>query len=247
MEYFKTRHTVRQYADREVSDTLIREIFTDAMHAPTCGGMQLYTAVVTRTPDTVKRMSALHFNQPAASGAKAIVTVCADFNRMTRWCELRDADAGYDNLLSLTNAMADAYALAQQFITVAELKGLGVCWLGTATYNAAAIADMLHLPELTLPVCSLALGWPEGTPRDAERLPVDATLVWETYPEWTDADVEEFHAEKENLEVNKGYVKENGLDNLAQVFAQVRYPRAANEGASETLREFLIRQRFLKP
>lgn len=244
-EYFRTRHTVRNFSSREVPDSLIKEIFEDAMHAPTCGGMQLYTAVVSRTHETLKEMAALHFNQPAAIGAKALITICADFNRMTRWCEIRNADAGYDNLLSLTNAMADAYAFAQQFITAAEMRGLGVCWLGTATYNAAAIADMLHLPELTLPVCTLAIGWPEGEPQEAERLPIDAVLVWERYPDRSDKEIEEIHAEKESLEVNKGYVKENGLDNLAQVFAQVRYPRSTNEAASASLREFLTRQKFL--
>lgn len=244
-EYFRNRHTIRQFADKPVPDTLIKEIFEDAMHAPTCGGMQLYTAVVNRTPETLKEMAALHFNQPAATGAKVMVTVCADFNRMTRWCEVRNADAGYDNLLSLTNAMADAFAFAQQMITSAEVRGLGVCWLGTATYNAAAIAEMLHLPPLTLPVCTLAIGWPEGKPQEAERLPDEAVLVWERYPDWTDEDIEKIHEEKESLEVNKGYVKENGLDNLAQVFAQVRYPRSMNEGATESLREFLTRQKFL--
>lgn len=244
-EYFRNRHTVRNFSSREVPDSLIKEIFADAMHAPTCGGMQLYTAVVNRQPETLREMATLHFNQPAASGAKVLITVCADFHRMTRWCEVSDADPGYDNLLSLTNAMADAYAFAQQFITAAEMRGLGVCWLGTATYNAAAIADMLHLPALTLPVCTLAIGWPEGEPQEAERLPEDAVLVWERYPDWSDADIKDIHSEKESLEVNKGYVKENGLDNLAQVFAQVRYPRSMNEAATESLREFLIRQKFL--
>lgn len=244
-DYFRNRHTVRQFSSKPVPDSLLKEIFADAMHAPTCGGMQLYTAVVNRQPETLKEMAALHFNQPAAVGAKAMVTVCADFNRMTRWCRVRNADAGYDNLLSLTNAMADAFAFAQQFITAAEMRGLGVCWLGTATYNAAAIADMLHLPPLTLPVCTLAIGWPEGVPQDAERLPEDAVLVWERYPDWSDKDIEAIHAEKESLEVNKGYVKENGLDNLAQVFAQVRYPRSMNESASASLSAFLSRQHFL--
>lgn len=245
MEFFRNRHTVRQFSDRLVDDALISEIFNDAMHAPTCGGMQLYTAVVTSTPETLKEMAALHFNQPAATGAKAIVTVIADFNRMTRWCDIRNADAAFGNLLSLTNAMADAYAFAQQFITAAEMRGLGVCWLGTATYNAEAIAKFLNLPNLTLPVCSLAIGWPEGEPQVAERLPASAVLAWEKYPEWSDADIDTIHAERESLEVNKGYVQENNVENLAQVLANVRYPRGMNEGASETLTAFLKKQKFL--
>ena len=56
--------------------------------------------------------------------------------------------------------MTDAVILAQQIVTVAELNGLGSCYLGTVTYNPEEISRLLGLPELVVPVACVALGYP---------------------------------------------------------------------------------------
>ena len=46
------------------------------------------------------------------------------------------------------NASMDTLLVAQTFCTLAEEAGLGICYLGTTTYNPQMIIDTLHLPEL---------------------------------------------------------------------------------------------------
>lgn len=237
-EYFSKRRTVRKFEDKDIDAKMLNNILLSASKAPTCGNMQLYSVVVTRNPERRKELAALHFNQPA-SQAPVMLTVCADLERMTRWAQLRNADAGFDNLLSLSSALADAYIYAQQIVTIAEMAGLGTCYLGTATYNAPEISALLHLPKRVVPVACIALGWPAEEGVETERLPLEAIMHEEEYRHDNDDEFLALHHDKEEYPANKGYVEENGKDNLAQVFTEVRYPRAMNEEFSAKLTTWL--------
>ncbi|MDE5847147.1 MAG: nitroreductase family protein, partial [Muribaculaceae bacterium] len=160
MEYFSKRATVRNYEKRHIPESLLDDILERAMRAPTCGNMQLYSVVVTRDPEKLARLAKEHFNQPASTGADVILTICADFNRFTEWCEASGAKPGYDNFHSFMMALTDAVIYAQQVVTIAEMEGLGTCYLGTVNYNARQISDLLELPDLVVPVASLSLGYP---------------------------------------------------------------------------------------
>lgn len=243
--YFIQRRSVRKFSDRPVTRTMLSEILTAAAKAPTCGNMQLYSVIVTRDEARKAELAKQHFCQPATE-APVILTICADFNRFTRWCQLSNADAGFDNLESFMSATADAIILAQQIVTIAEMEGLGTCYLGTVTYNALEIAALLCLPELTVPVACLALGWPDGEGVETERMPIEAFVHEEEYRADSDEEVLRLFKSKEEYPANKGFVEENGKDNLAQVFAEVRYPRAMNEEFSVKLTDYLRKTGFLK-
>ena len=51
---------------------------------------------------------------------------------------------------------------------------------------------------------------------------------------------------KEELEVNKQFVRENNKETLAQVFTDVRYTKANNEYFSDVLLKVLKDQGFMK-
>lgn len=244
-EFFSHRATVRKYTEEAPSRELIDSILAASMRAPTTGNMQLYSVIETRDAEMSRRLAELHFNQPAAAGAPVMLTFCADYYRFTRWCEVSDADPGYDNFLSFTSAMMDAVILTQQFVTLAELCGLGTCYLGTCLYNAPEIAALLKLPRLTVPVACISVGYPAEQPEATERLGVEGVLYRETYPELKDADIVEIYKAKDDFAPNARFVAENGKQTLAQVFTDVRYPRAMNEETSAKLLAFLRTQGFL--
>ena len=244
-DYFISRQTVRNYERREVPRELVRDIVERAMRAPTCGNMQLYTVVATRDAEMKSRLEPLHFNQPAATGSSVILTVCADFNRFTRWCELSGAKPGYDNFHSFIVAMTDAVILTQQIVTIAEMEGLGTCYLGTVNYNAAAISELLSLPDLVVPVASISLGYPAAKEGQCERLPVEAVLHEETYRADTDEEIMELFKTKDDFLPNKEFVKENGKESLAQVFTDVRYPEDVNLSVSDSFVKLLKDKGFI--
>lgn len=238
-KYFSERRTIRSYTSEPVSDDLLNRLLDAAMHAPTTGNMQLYSVVVTRTDEGKKRLAPLHFNQPCVEQAAVVLTFCADCHRFTRWCEASGVDAGFNNFQSFFAAVLDTALFAQQFNTLAELNGLGCCYLGTTSYNAPQIAETLSLPAMVVPVVTLTVGYPASAGVDSGRLPLAAVMHTEKYADYTDEAVRELYAEKEVRDDSRRFVTENNCRNLADVFVSVRYPRPSNEEFSKIYSEFI--------
>lgn len=241
MKYFNNRTTIRNYSSKIIDNELLNDMLEAAAHAPTTGGMQLYSVIVTENEEMKQRLMPCHFNQPMVAQAPVVLTFCADFNRFVKWCQLRDAEPGFDNLQSLMSAILDVTIFAQQFNTIAEMQGLGCCYIGTTTYNAKEIAEVLHLPRLVVPIITLTVGYPDESvqPVATERLPLHGIVHHETYQDYTAHDIDEIFAEKESLPVNQGFVKENNKQTLAQVFTDVRYPKAVNEEFAKRLYDYI--------
>lgn len=244
LDFFRQRRTIRKYSDREISDAEINEMLEAAFNAPTTGGMQLYSVIITRSEEGKKALSPLHFNQPCLASAQAVLTFCADFNRFEKWCELSKAEPGFNNVQSLVAAMLDTTIVAQQFCTIAEMNGMGTCYLGTTTYNAPEIAELLRLPSRVVPVITVTLGYPEDNSEKADRISSDAMIHRGHYRDYSPEVIKSYYAEKENREDSRRFVEENGKESLAQVFTEVRYPKGNNEHFSEIFKEFVRKQGF---
>ncbi|MDE6299507.1 MAG: nitroreductase family protein [Muribaculaceae bacterium] len=243
-DFLKNRHSYRNFSKQTVSDQLLEEIIEDAMRAPTCGNMQLYSVIVTRDADMKEKMAPMHFNQPAAKNANVILTICADFQRFSKWCELSDAVPGYDNFHSFITALTDGVIFAQQITTVAESKGLGTCYMGTVNYNATAISELLELPELVVPVACIALGYPEGEPEIVERLPLKAVMHKEKYEKFSNQEIIDLFKVKDEFPLNVHHKEINGKSSLAQVYTDIRYPKEMNEQVSKTFLNLIVDKGF---
>jgi FMN reductase [NAD(P)H] len=240
------RRTIRQYSSQPVDDQLLNRLLAQAARTQTMGNLQLYSVVVTRSQEQKQLLAPAHFNQPMVMQAPVLLTVCADFNRTTQWAHCRQAEPGYDNLLSFINAATDALLYTQTLCCLMEEEGLGYCFLGTTVYQPQTIIDVLHLPRLTMPVATLTVGWPDEEPPLTDRLDVAAFVHQETYHDYTPADIDRHYAHKESLPENQRFVSINHKHTLAQVFTDLRYTRADNEAMSATLIETLRQQGFLE-
>lgn len=246
MKTINTRRSIRRYADRPVDDQLLRRLLAEAERTQTMGNLQFYSVVVTRSDEMKRRLAPAHFNQPMVIEAPVVLTFCADTRRTTVWCENRDAQPGYDNMLSYQNAATDALLFCQTFCNLVEEEGLGCCFLGTTVYMPQMIIDTLQLPELVVPVATITLGWPDEQPELTDRLPLDAIMHSETYHDYTPESINRFYAEKEALEESKEFCRINNKQTLAQVFTDCRYTKKDNEAMSAGLMDVLRRQGFLK-
>lgn len=245
MESLRNRATVRRYLDKEVDSALLETLLETAFRSSNTGNMQLYSVIVSRDAATKQALAPCHFHQPQMA-APVVLTFCADLHRYSQWCLQRKASPGFDNIQSLAYASVDAVIAAQTFCVAAEEAGLGICYLGTTTYTAGQIVDVLRLPPLVFPIATVTLGWPAEKPEPCERLPLEAIVHSETYHDYAPADIDRLFAEKEQLPANRHYVEINGKETLAQVFTDIRYTRRDNELFSEELLKTLRRQGFLK-
>jgi nitroreductase len=239
------RRTIRKYSSKAVSDDLLNELLDAGCRSSTTGNMQVYSIIVTRDKAQKRELSPLHFNQKMVLEAPILLTFCADFNRFNKWCRLRNAEPGYDNFLSFLTAAIDALLVAQTICIAAEARGLGICYLGTTTYMAHKIIEVLKLPKGVVPITTITLGWPAEHPEQPDRLPLEAVIHKEIYSDYSDSDIERFYSDKERRDDSIQFIRENDKTSLAQVFTDVRYKKEDNVYFSNMLIKVLKDQGFM--
>jgi nitroreductase len=244
-ELLSDRRSIRRYSSEPVNDRLIEDLLTTGCRASTTGNMQLYSIIITREEEKKQELSPLHFNQKMITEAPVILTFCADFNRFNKWCLTRNAEPGYDNFLSFLTAAIDSLLVAQTVCIAAESKGLGICYIGTTIYNAHKIIEVLKLPKGVVPVTTITLGWPDETPDQVDRLPLEAIIHSEYYRDYNSQSIEKFYKAKERRKDSQQFVIENKKETLAQVFTDVRYRKADNIFFSKILLKVLEEQGFM--
>lgn len=242
---FSNRRTIRKYRDKNIPYEKILEMLETASHASTTGNMQLYSVVITQDKEQKELLSPLHFNQPMIKGAPVVMTFCVDYNRFSKWCEYSDATPGYDNFHSFISAALDTVIIAQQFCSVAESEGLGICYIGTTTYNANGIIDLLNLPKLTVPLITITVGYPADIPQMSDRIDVNGFVHNEKYSDYDKNNISEIYGYKEEMEENKHFIAENNKTTLAQVFTDIRYTKENNIHISKEFMNVLKRQGFI--
>ena len=246
MDLLKNHKTIRNYSSRKIEEHILTELLECAARTSNTGNMQTYSIVVTTDAELKARLSPCHFNQKMTTEAPAVVTFCADFNRFNKWCEQRNATPGYDNFLSFSSAMIDAMLAAQNFCIAAESKGLGICYLGTTTYTADKIIDILNLPKFVVPITTVTVGYPAEIPTlQEDRLPLNGIVHYETYKDYSPENIDEIYRKKEALESSAKFIEEHNKETLAQIFTDIRYTKQNNVHFSKVFLKVLEKQGFM--
>lgn len=236
--------SIRSYTDQKIENEVLTRILEAATRASNTGNMQVYSIVATTDQKIKDSLSPCHFNQPMVKTAAAVLTFCADINRFSKWCTMRDAKPEYDNFSWYYNATIDAVLASQNAALAAENEGLGICYLGTTIYTAKKIAEVLNLPKGVMPVTTVTIGYPdlEKMPELTDRLPLEGVVHYQTYKDYSNEDIERIWAEKEASELTAALLKDNDLPTLARIFTERRYKgddnRAISRSLLETAREF---------
>lgn len=245
MDTLFNHKSIRKYKDTPIEPELLQKILLAGTRASNTGNMQVYSIVVTQDKEIKKQLWENHFKQNMVLEAPVHLTFCADINRFNHWCKLNNADAGYDNFLWFYNATIDAVLASQNIAIEAEKNGLGICYLGTTTYMAEPIINLLNLPKGVVPVTAITLGYPNEEPELTDRLPLDGVVHFEKYEAYTDEKIKTIYSEKENLSSSKKLIADNQTQNLAQIFTDKRYKKADNIAFSESFLSVLKKQGFM--
>lgn len=245
LDLLNNRRTIRRYSNQGISPALLYQLLEAAAQSSNTGNMQAYSVIVTTDYAFKEKLAPAHFNQPMVKQAPVVLTFCADFNRFSQWCKQNAAVPGYNNFQSFMAAAIDAIIFAQTFAIAAESASLGICYLGTTTYNAQEIIEALDIPQLVIPVTTLTVGYPEEIPALTDRLPLSAVVHQEKYQTFTPENISNLYLEKESNPLYRKFVEENNKSTLAQVFTDIRYTQKNNEFFSEKFLNALKQQGFL--
>lgn len=238
--------SIRKYKNIPISDDVLNKVLEAAIRGSNTGNMQLYSVIVTKNEEIKKQLWESHFKQNMVVEAPVILTFVADINRFHKWTKMNKAGTAYDNFLWFYNATIDAVIAAQNACVEAEANNLGICYLGTTTYMAEKIIDILDLPKGVVPVTTVVVGYADENPPLTDRLPMEAVVFNEKYTELSEDKINKLFAEKENLDSTKDLIEENQTENLAQIFTKKRYKKADNIHFSKEFLKILEKQGFMK-
>lgn len=253
IEQLKSHRSIRKYTDQPVEEGLLQEILEAGIRASSSGNMNVYSIIVTRDQTIRQKLFKPHMYQQMVLEAPVLLTFCADFNRMRKWLKLNAANDSFDNFMSFMVAAIDAILVSQYTATAAESKGLGICYLGSTLANCDQIGEILKLPGSVVPVAGFTLGYPAEEPEIRDRLPLHGLVHQETYHNYNDEEIMAIYQNRETrgwdrymkIARLKKMVEENKVENLAQIYSQIKYTKQSHREYSQTILEYLLKQDFM--
>jgi nitroreductase len=166
----RQRHSVRKYDPaEEVSPEEVQRILETAIRAPSAGNQQPWHFVVVRDQALRERLySEAAPRQKLLTLAPVVVAVC---------CEPARAAERYGGRGANLYCLQDTAVATGYMLLAATALGLGCCWVGS--FDEAAVAGILELPEHLRPVAMVAIGHPSppSTSRRSRR-PLDEVVTY---------------------------------------------------------------------
>lgn len=163
-----SRRSVRKYLDREVPDEMIHDLLEAAMAAPSAVARDPWHFIVLKKRESLNRLADILTHGQMLRQATAAFVVCGDITRAHDQLEsymLQDLSAAVENVLIAANTL-----------------GLGTCWLGVHPRQERmdGIRKMFALPDTIIPMCGIAIGWPDDQPPPRTRFSPDK-VHWEKW------------------------------------------------------------------
>ena len=189
LELMKAHRSVRKFTDREVDDATLKAIVEAAQCAATSHFIQAYTVIRVRDRNKRKAIAQLAGPQVWVEQAPVFLVFCADFNRLEAVAERHGGTVEKGWAEQFVTATVDAALLAQNALLAAESLGLGGVYIGGIRNDPQTVCDLLEIPDQAYPVFGMCLGWPSHDPPIKPRLPVEAVLFDDRYPEIHDRDM----------------------------------------------------------
>jgi nitroreductase len=181
------RGSVRSFTPAPVPFDLLQRLCALALCAPTKSDLQQRDIVIVDDAE-LRRQILSPLTKGAAAQAwlndvPALLIFCGNNRRQRLWHQWRGKPFANDHLDAFFNASVDAAIALTAFVLAAEARGLGACPISVIRNRAAAVSDLLGLPQHVFPVAGLGVGWPAVAPKQSMRLPLDVTVHRNGYRE----------------------------------------------------------------
>jgi nitroreductase len=165
-EAIKNRKSIREYEDKPVPEDKLLRVLEAARLAPSGANRQDWKFIIVRDSKRRQELAKASGGQPQVAQAPVVIAAVATMPDVIMRCGV----PGY----------AVDLAIAVDHITLAAVdEGLGTCWIGAFSQEAARLA--LQVPEHCRIVALLPLGYPKQPGRPKTRKPMDEIICYETY------------------------------------------------------------------
>ena len=177
------RRVMRRYLDKPVDPALVETLCAVALSAPTKSDLQQADIVIVSDKAQRARLEALLPENPWVQTAPVFLVFCANNRRHRLLFEWRGRPFVNDHLDAFFNAAVDSGIVLATFVAAADRAGLGTCPISAIRNHAAAVSEILGLPDHVFPVAGLGVGWPSFAGVMSPRLGLDVTIHHDRYDE----------------------------------------------------------------
>lgn len=155
IEAIMTRHSVRKYKAKPVSDELITQLLQAAMAAPSAANEQPWQFVVIRDHNLLDQVPTFHAHSHMLRQAAVGILVCEDPS-----LEVYTGRGQLDCANATENMLLAAHAL-----------GLGAVWVGIypVEERIAGMRKLLGIPASVIPIALVSIGYPDERPAPENR------------------------------------------------------------------------------
>jgi len=182
LETMKAHRTIRRYRAAPIADEVVASAVRAAQQAATSSNVQAYALIRVRDAARRSDLAELCSGQAQVRDAGAFFVVCGDQRRHR--LAARAAGRPYEpNLETFLLAVIDASLFAQNLVLAFESQGYGTCYIGALRNRVPEVDRLLSLPPDVFPLYGLCVGAPDEEPAVRPRLPLDAVLLEEGYPD----------------------------------------------------------------
>ena len=173
----------RAFTDEPVPPAWTETLLACALSAPSKSDLQQLCVVHVEDASKRAAVAALVPTLDWLPSAPLLLIFCGDSRRIRRICEMRGRPFANDHLDAMFNASVDAALVMMNFIRVARAAGLGCCPISMVRDSAAALSDLLGLPDGVFPVAGMAAGFAAEPAPLSPRLPMSITVHTDRYDE----------------------------------------------------------------
>lgn len=184
IETLKGHRSIRRFEGRALPEGLLEELIACGQRASTSSNLQAYSVIHVADPERKAALAKLCADQVQIHQSAAFLTFCADLHRDWLAWRMRGGsrfDGDYAEALLI--ATVDVALFMQNVAVAAESAGLRVCMIGAMRNHPKAVGSLLGLPPYVYAVAGMCLGYPTEAPLLKPRLPIEAVLHRERYPD----------------------------------------------------------------
>jgi nitroreductase len=176
---FRYQRAIRTFTDAEVSDDVVHQVLTAAIHGPSGSNTQPWHFIVVRDPTVKQAISGVYEEAravgptPSAGGARqplaaapVLIVACVKTPASGR--------AGFQTGASIYPSV--------QNILMARALGLGSCLTTLHRRRKARIHEILGIPDHIESAAIIPLGWPDRDYGPNRRPPLAQFVM---YDQWT--------------------------------------------------------------
>jgi FMN reductase [NAD(P)H] len=171
----------RRFLPRAIEPELLRLLCACALSAPSKSDLQQSDIVIVGDMAIRQGIVATIPDMPWINDAPAFLVFVANGERLPHLSKLRAKPFPNDHLDQFFNAAVDSAIVLSAFIGAATAIGLGCCPISAIRDHPGTVSKLLQLPERTVPVAGLCVGWPAQAGEITPRLSLQTTVVPDHY------------------------------------------------------------------